>query len=113
MAGETEVLERQKEMERHCDCFAHPFLCTNLERTTWVRRGHVIMAAGGASQPGRFHLKCSRNVHLNTSGTTAWTKGVRSFGVAFSKESISKGQMFSAKVLKPGVVSSGYTTVVS
>ena len=72
------------------------------------------MAAGGAPQKnGRFHLKYSNQVHLNTSATTAWTKYASNFGTAFSKEPIPIGQVFSVKVLKPGVVSSGYNAEVS
>ena len=78
--------------------------------TVWWRRprgcGHVIMAARSAPQVGRFHLKCSNDVSLSEDGKTAWTNADKHFGIAFSKEPISRGQKFSVKVLVPAAFNS-------
>ena len=83
-----------------------------MKETTWVGRGHVIMAAQGIPQLGRFHLKCSREVNLSDDGKTAWTE--YGFGIAFSKEPIPRGRQFSVKVLERGVLPfSSYSFAVS
>ena len=66
----------------------------------------MIMAAGGGTQSGRFHLKCSSAVRLSEDRGIAWTTSNTGFGVVFSKESIPTGHKFFVKVLKPGAVSS-------
>ena len=68
------------------------------------------MAAGGGTQPGRFHLKCSADVKLNTHRTTAWTKTSNDFGIAYSRDPISKGK-FCVKVLSPGYAPNRYAPV--
>ena len=62
------------------------------------------MGVGRSAQSGRFHLKCSADIELNTQRTTAWTKNTGAFGIAFSRDPIPKEQKFSVKVLQPGVV---------
>ena len=68
------------------------------------------MAAGGGTQPGRFHIKCSADVKLNTHRTTAWTKTANDFGIAYSRDPISKGK-FCVKVLSPGYAPNRYAPV--
>ena len=82
-----------------------------VEETTWIGCGPVIMAAQSAPQLGRFHLKCSRNVHLSEDGKNAWIK--YGFGIVFSKEPIPRGRQFSVKVLEPGAFPSFSSSVVS
>ena len=72
--------------------------------------GHVIMDAGGGTQSGRFHLKCSSTVRLSDDGVIARTTSASAFGVIFSKERVPSGHQFSVKVLKPAVVSSTWVS---
>jgi len=104
--GLGQITERNGEAMR--SLCSPPFLY-ELEKTTWVG-GHVIMAAGGGTQSGRFLLKCSSAVELSEDGTTAWTTKEHAFGMVFSKEPIPTRHKFSVKVLKPAVVSSTWVS---